>query len=74
MLFIFTKVSNCDESNCLNEENECPPIIDKSTIECPQIEVLYTWLVYLRFDLLKCHPLINEKSMNSKKACYLHIL
>ncbi len=52
----FTKVSNLDESDCLYEENECPPIIDKSTIERPQSEVLYLLLVYLRFDLPKCHP------------------
>jgi hypothetical protein len=67
----FTRVSNRDESNCSNEESECPPIIEKSTIECPQIEVLYTWLVYLRFDLPTCHPLINEKSMTFKNDIYL---
>ena len=33
--------SNHDELNCSNEENGFPPTIDKSTIECPQIEVLY---------------------------------
>ena len=52
----FTTVSNRDESCCSNVENECPPIVDKSTIECPQIEVLYTWLAYLRFDLPTCRP------------------
>jgi hypothetical protein len=35
--FQFTMVSSRDESNCLNGESECPPIVDKSTIECPQI-------------------------------------
>ncbi len=69
--FQFTKVLNRDESNCLNVESECPPITDKSTIECPQIEVLYIYIVFLRFDLPTCRPLINEKNMNSKKACYL---
>jgi len=53
----FTTVSNRDESNCSNSgESECPPIVDKSTIECPQIEALCLWLVYLRLRLPECHP------------------
>ena len=27
-LFLFTKVSNRDELICLNEENECPSIVE----------------------------------------------
>ena len=56
IFFQLTKASSRDESNCSNEENECPPIIDRSTIERPQIEVLYKLIVFLRFDLPKCHP------------------
>ncbi len=53
----FTRVSNRDESNCSNGgESECPPIVDKSTIECPQIESLCIWLVYLRLRLPECYP------------------
>ena len=61
--FYFTKASSRDESNCLNEENECPPTFDKSTIECPQNEVLYLWLLYLRFDLPKCHPCKRDENL-----------
>ncbi len=53
----FTRVSSHDESNCSNGgESECPPTTDKSTIECPQIEALCLWLVYLRLRLPECHP------------------
>ena len=55
----FTRVSNRDESNCSNGgESECPPIVDKSTIECPQIEALCLWLVYLRLRLPTCRPFV----------------
>ena len=74
IFFLFTKASNLDELICLNEENESPPTIDKSMIECPQIEVLYSLLVYLRLHLPKCHPCKKGRKLRFKKDLYLIIM
>ena len=63
----FTRVSSHDESNCLSGESECPPIVDKSTIECPQIGALCIWLVYLRSHFSKVPSFVSEFNQNLEK-------
>ena len=63
----FTTVSSRDESNCSNGESECPPIVDKSTIECPQIGALCIWLVYLRSRSSRVPSFVSEFNQNLEK-------
>jgi len=57
----------------LNGENQFPPTFDKSTIECPQIEVHCLKLVHLGLHLPKCHPCkMNENYVLKKKDLNYH--